>query len=78
MEEVNGLYGSKMNKNRAVGFCRHHRCCLSVKQLKAHECLQKNCWYLVKYEDHEWWFQRDLMKQRRKAKKQMLKEKLGF
>lgn len=78
MDKVDGLYGSRMNKNKAVGFCPHHGKCLSVKQLKAHECLKKNCWYLVKYEDHEWWHQRELAKQRKKEKKQMLKEKLGI
>ena len=78
MDKVNGLYGSQMNKKHACGFCRHHNKFLSVKHIKAHECLQKNCWYLIKYEEHEWWHQRELIKQRRKAKKQMLKEKYGI
>ena len=69
METVKGLYGSEFDKNRACGFCRHHSCYLTVKQVRQHECLKKQCYYLQKNESHDWWRQRDVMKQKRKSKK---------
>lgn len=71
MNKVNGLYASKIEKQKACGYCRHHRCCLTVKQLKAHSCLSKDCYYLVKYENHEWWKQRERAKAKKKANKQI-------
>lgn len=71
-EIVKGLYGSEFNKNRACGYCVHHRCYLTVKQVRQHECLQKQCWYLEKNESHNWWQQREAAKQKRKARKERL------
>jgi hypothetical protein len=70
VELVKGLYGSEFDKNRACAFCRHHHCYLTVKQVKQHNCLVKQCWYLRKNENHDWWRQREVMKQKRKARKE--------
>lgn len=67
---VKGLYGSEFEKSRACAFCRHHHCYLTVKQVRQHECLQKQCWYLQKNESHDWWRHREVMKQKRKARKE--------
>ena len=48
-----GLYGSHINRTKAVGYCRHHCAALTAKTLKGHECLKKQCNYLKKYEDNE-------------------------
>lgn len=72
-ELVKGLYGSEFEKNRACGYCRHHRKFLTVKQVRQHECLQKQCWHLHKNEQHDWWRQREVMKQKRKEKKDRCK-----
>lgn len=69
MQLVRGLYGSEFDKNRAWAFCSHHRCYLTVKQVKQHECLRKQCWHLKRNEEHDWWRQREVIKQRRKSKK---------
>ena len=66
---VKGLYGSEFDKNRACGFCRYHRYYLTVKQVRQHECLKKQCHYLQKNETHDWWRQREVVKQRRKMKR---------
>jgi hypothetical protein len=66
---VKGLYGSEFEKNRACAFCAHHHCYLTVKQVRQHNCLGKQCWYLKKNENHDWWRQREVMKQKRKQKK---------
>ena len=71
MQKVNGLYGSKIDKERACGYCHYHKKYMSVKMVKAHECLQKQCNALQKYENHQWWYQRDLRKKRKKANKQI-------
>lgn len=71
MGRVNGLYNSHLDKSKACGYCYYHKCALSVKQLKAHKCLQKNCDRLKKYESHEWWKQRERAKAKRKANKEI-------
>ena len=67
---VYGLYGSEFESCRSCGFCKHHNCHLTVKQLRQHQCLQKQCYYLVKNEDHAWWAQRERTKQKRKNRKE--------
>jgi hypothetical protein len=69
-ETLHGLYGSQISRNKAVGYCYHHCAALTVKTLKGHECLKKQCNALKKYEDHDYWRQREVVKERRKAKKQ--------
>ena len=61
------LYGSC--SENCAGFCRRHNCNMTVKQIRGRECLKKNCWYLIKNEDHEWWQQRERTKQKRKNRK---------
>jgi hypothetical protein len=45
---------------------------MTAKQMKAKGCLQKQCWHLVKNEDHAYWRQRAATKQKRKDRKQMI------
>ena len=71
MNDVRGLYGAQIQKCRACGYCHYHKKYLTVKMVKAHQCLQKQCNALQKYEEHEWWKQRNLLKQRKKANKQI-------
>lgn len=47
---VKGLYGSEFEKNRACAFCQKHLYYLTVKQVRQHNCLGKQCWYLKKNE----------------------------
>lgn len=69
MEKVKGLYGSEFELTKACGYCKRHHCHLTVRQVKKHECLRKQCWHLEKREEHEWWTQRELIKQRRRDRK---------
>lgn len=64
---MNCLYGTE--SDNVCAYCRRHQKGLTVRQVRKKECLTKNCWYLVKYEQHEWWNQRRLTKERRKANK---------
>lgn len=63
------MYGAE--SDNVCAYCKRHRKWMTVKQVKKKECLKKNCWYLVKYEDHDWWKQRKVMKEKRKARKTM-------
>ena len=74
-EMLPGLYGSEINKARAVGYCKLHCAALTVKTLKGHECLRKQCNALKKYEEHDFWRQREVMKARKKENK--MKERLN-
>lgn len=69
MQLVRGLYGSEFNKHRACAFCKYHHCHLTVKQVKQHECLKKQCHHFIKNDKHDWWRQREVIKQRKKSKK---------
>lgn len=65
---VQSLYNTEIKENRAIGYCWHHHCYVSVTQLKQKECLKKQCGALEKCE-HEFWHQRELAKARKKEKK---------
>ena len=69
-EMLYGLYGSYISRNKAVGYCHYHKAALTVKTLKYHECLKKQCDALKKYEEHDFWRQHEQKKERRRAKKQ--------
>lgn len=64
-EMLHGLYGSQVSRSKAVGYCKYHHAALTVKTLKGHECLKKQCNALNRY-DHDYWRQRDVMKARKK------------
>lgn len=73
MGRVSGLYDSHIDKERACGYCYYHKCHLTVRQLKSHKCLQKNCNRLERYEDHQWWKQRERAKAKKKLNKEITK-----
>lgn len=62
------LYNTEINERHAIGFCHKHKRYLSVTQLKRKECLKKQCNALERRE-HEFWRQRELMKQRKQEKR---------
>lgn len=72
LEMMPGLYGSEISRNRATGYCHFHKAALTVKTMKCHECLKKQCDALEKYPEHDFWRQHEQKKQLKKAKKQAL------
>lgn len=42
---------------------------MTVRQIRQRNCLQKQCWHLEKNEDHDWWRQRAITKQKRIERK---------
>ena len=59
------------HSDNVAAFCKKHRCGMTVKQIRCRECLSKQCWYLVKYQDHPWWKQREIIKRKRIERKKM-------
>ena len=62
--------------NNVAGWCNLHHCSLTVKQIKCKNCLGKSCWHLRKNEEHDWWRQREVVKQRRKMRKKEMEMQL--
>lgn len=71
-----GLYGSSVSRARAVGYCRLHKGVLTVRTLKKHDCLRKQCRHLEKYTEHDFWRQRAQRKAWRKARKESLRKQI--
>ena len=71
-QTLRGLYGSQINRSKAVGYCYHHRAALTAKTIKGHDCLGKQCNALKKYEYHDFWRQHEQKKELRKARKQRI------
>lgn len=71
MEEIKKvLYGSE--SNNVCAYCKRKGCYMTVKQMRKKECLKKNCNHLDKNEDHEWWKQREISKQKKKQKRPLV------
>lgn len=58
--------------NNVVAYCKYHHCGMTVKQMKCKNCLGKQCRHLVKNDEHQYWRQRELVKQKRKNRKQSI------
>ena len=50
-------------------YCTYHHCAVTVRQLKVKKCLLKECSHLQKNPEHQYWQQRERVKQLRKARK---------
>ena len=58
--------------NNVAGYCRRHGKYLTVKMIKGKNCLGKQCRHFDKNENHDWWRQRDVIKQKRIERKERL------
>ena len=63
--------------DNVAAYCRYHNCSMTVKQMRCKNCLQKECFHLVKNDDHPYWKQREATKQKRKTRKQLMNEFLA-
>ena len=62
--------------DNVVAQCRLHHCSMTVKQMRAKDCLNKQCRHLVKNTNHVYWKQREIVKQKRKTRKQMIEDRI--
>ena len=60
--------------DNCCAYCKLHHCSMTVKQMRMKECLQKQCWHLDKNEDHPYWRQRAVVKEKRKARKNRINQ----
>lgn len=62
---------SNQPKGEAVGWCSHnkHRGKLSVRMMKNHKCLAKNCQFFTRNENHPYWKSREQIKKTKKEEK---------
>ena len=60
--------------DNCCAYCKHHHCSMTVKQMKAKGCLQKQCWHLIKNEKHQYWTQREVTKQKRINRKKAIND----
>lgn len=70
MEEKSKLTLYGCESSNIAGYCKLHNVSLTPKQIRAHNCLQKQCWHLEKNEKHRWWTERASMKEKRRARKE--------
>lgn len=58
--------------SKVCGYCHSnaHKGKLTVKMLRQHGCLQKQCSCLERYEDHPFWKERAFKKAQKKARKE--------
>lgn len=68
------LFGGEVPFMKCVAFCRQKGRYLTAHQLKSKGCLGKQCKFLAKIEDREFWRQRDILKK----KKNEQRGKYGF
>ena len=68
-QRLPGLYGSQIDREKAVGFCYLHKCHLTENTLKYKRCLGKQCHHLKKHEDNVYWKNREERKALKKSKK---------
>lgn len=58
--------------NNVAAHCKYHHCGMTVKQMKAKNCLGKQCHYLIKNEQHDYWRQREWIKNKRKERQKRI------
>ena len=58
--------------DNCCAWCSLHRCSMTFRQVRAKDCLNKQCRHLVKVEDHPVWQQRARIKVLRRERKAAL------
>ena len=69
------LYNTQ--SNNVVAYCEHHRCSMTVRQMRTKNCLGKQCRHLQKNDKHQYWHQREVTKQKRKQRKERINNYLN-
>lgn len=55
--------------DNCCAYCKLHGCSMTAKQMRKKECLKKQCFHLVKNEEHQIWRQRARIKELRRERK---------
>ena len=62
------------SSDNCCAYCNLHHCGMTAKQMRSKECLRKQCWHLVKNEQHDYWRYRESMKQKRITRKESINQ----
>lgn len=64
-------YFRHIRDTKACGYCHSnmHKGRLTVRMMRQHKCLQKQCHLFEKYPEHPYWVEKELIKAKKKAKK---------
>jgi hypothetical protein len=62
------------HSNNIAGYCHNpeHPYAMTPRQIICKNCLGKQCGQLERNEEHQWWHQREVKKQKRKKRKENL------
>lgn len=66
---------ASVSKGKIIGFCHSslHPGKMTVKMMKAHDCINKACWYFEKYADAPYWQQLEAHKEKKRKDKEKLR-----
>lgn len=66
---------ASVSKGKIIGFCHSslHPGKMTVKMMKAHDCINKACWYFEKYADAPYWQQLEARKEKKRKDKEKLR-----
>lgn len=69
--------GGKCTVGQRIGYCwlEKHRGYITKQILEEHKCIEKNCSFFQKYEDAQYWKEKEKRKKLRQERKQKDKEK---
>ena len=54
-----------------VGYCKLHRCNVTLKQMKNRKCLQKGCRHFRRHDSHPYWEQRKALAEEKRKRKEL-------
>lgn len=60
--------GSRKNN---IGYCKLHRCNVTLKQMKNRKCLTKACKHFRRHEGHPYWQKRKEIEESKRIKKEL-------
>ena len=69
---IDKTWANHVNKEQIIGYCncKLHKGALTEQLLKSHECIQKKCPFLKKFDDRQFWIKRKDRTKHRKIVKQ--------
>ncbi len=70
MREPTVYMHAQPGRVKTIGYCMHHKHfgALSLKMLKNHECLKKQCPFFKRNEEHQYWVDRAKKREDKKAR----------
>lgn len=71
---VKCAFGDTARITKCVGYCKLHKCYLTLKNVMNMNCLDKGCKHFVKFTNHKWWQNEIALAKQKRERKQKRKE----